>query len=141
AAYESAGGLHANDVGQAVLLREGGDHLGGAGAVLVDQNRDAAVKRLRAETLGDEDDGVVSECVADGQQGELPLAGRNAAEASEALLLVAALGAGSGEAVADGTAIRRQIAHQPEGAEAASRVAAQVDNQLAAVLEGCDRAV
>ena len=49
-----------------------------------------------------------------------------------------ALGAGAGEAVTDGAAVGCQIAHQAKRAEAPSRVAAQVDDQAAAILEGRD---
>jgi hypothetical protein len=99
------------------------------------------MERLRAEALGDEDDRTVSERVAESEQRELPFAGRYAAEANQSLFLAAALSAGSGQAVAEGTTVQRKIAHQPERAEAASRVATEVDDQPVAVLEGCDRTV
>ena len=98
-------------------------------AMFVYEHGDSAMELLGPQSLSEQGDGMVNEAITEHEPKESDLACRDPLEPSQLFLLISLLRASPAQAVPNRQFLGRQVAHEPQTTDPATRIAAQVDNQ------------
>src|SRR5579884_1391052 len=133
---QAPGGLSAHKLGQLILLRERADHFSGTDRMLVRQDDDTAVPRLRAQSFGNQQHRGIAAGELEGHFENCQSIGsarRQAVQFAKSLFGISGFCFAPRDRIPDRKLVWGQMAHEAQYAKPTAKVPPQIEDQPIAI--------